>query len=93
MTAVLKEKKTFIWQTCFHMTLLKFREAVIRKCAEIRRHYIHRRHTKLTGIVPEEERKKFGSVAKIELHGDYALNPALVAAISKAAADNTAAGG
>ena len=71
----------FSWQTCFHTTLLKFREAVIRKCIGIRRHFIHRVHTRLTEVVSEEERAKYGCVAKIEKNGIYSISPALEAAI------------
>ena len=85
MTKVHKEGLTFSWQTCFHTTLLKFREAVIRKCVGIRRHFIHRVHTHLTAAVPEEERAKYGCVAKIEKNGIYSISPALEAAIQASA--------
>ena len=84
MTAVHKENKVFIWQSCLRITLTKFKEAVIRMCTSIRRHYIHRRHTSLTGVVSEEERKKHETVAKINLHGEYTVSQALEAAISGA---------
>ena len=45
---------------------------------------LHRRHTSLTGVVSEEERKKHEVVAKINLHGEYTVSPALEAAISGA---------
>ena len=57
MTAVHKENKIFIWQSCFYTTLVKFREAVIRMCSSIRRHYIHRKHTSLTGQGTDGARK------------------------------------
>ena len=81
MTKVHKEGTIVSSQTCFHATLLKFREAVIRKCVGIRRHFIHRVHTRLTAVVPEEERAKYACVAKIELNGIYRISPALEAAI------------
>ena len=84
MTAVNKQKKVFVWQTCYYITLTKFREAVIRQCASIRRHYIHRKYTSLTGVVPEEERIKYGKLAKIAINGDYSVSSALESEISRA---------
>ena len=86
LTAVKEQKKIFIWQACFHTTVTKFREAVIRTCIGIRKHYNHRRYTSLTGVVPEEERKRYAAVAKININGTYAITPALETAISRAAA-------
>ena len=66
------------------MTLLKFREAVVRKCASIRRHYIHRVYTPLTEVVPEEERTRYATLAKIQLDGSYTLTAAFRLAITQA---------
>ena len=75
-----------VWEACFHTTVTKFREAVIRTCIGIRKHYNHRRYTSLTGVVPEEERKRYAAVAKININGTYAITPALETTISRAAA-------
>ena len=90
MTAVHKENKIFIWQSCFHTTLVKFKEAVVRMCTSIRRHFIHRKHTSLTGVVSEEGRTKHEIVAKINLHGEYTVSQALETAISRAKAAEAA---
>ena len=45
-----------------------------------------RTYTSLTGVVPEEERKRYAAVAKISINGTYAITPALETAISRAAA-------
>ena len=92
MTKVLKENKIFVWQTCYHTTLLKFREAVIRKCVGIQRHHTHREYTPLTGIVPEEERKKYDALANIQPDGKYSLTSAFVNEITKAGGQDPAAG-
>ena len=81
MTKVHRENMIFSWRTCFHTTLLKFREAVVRNCIGIRRHFIHRVHTQLTGVVSEAERGKYACVAKIEPNGTYTISPALEATI------------
>ena len=83
MVKVHHEKKIFVWKTCYHITLTKFREAVVRKCLSIRRHYIHRQYTDLTGVVPEEERARYGAVAKIEISGTYTISRALEAEIHR----------
>ena len=93
MTAVLKEKRIFIWQSCYHMTLVKFREAVIRNCHSIRIHYVHRTYTQLTEVIPEKERERYANVAKIQIDGRYTIAVALVNEITRAAAMKTAAGG
>ena len=59
-------------------------------CSSIRRHFIHRKHTSLTGIVSEEGRTKHEIVAKINLHGEYTVSQALENAISRAKAAVTA---
>ena len=92
MTKVLKENKVFVWQTCYHTTLLKFREAVIRKCVSIKRHHTHREYTPLTGVVSEEERKRYGALAKIQPNGNYSLTSAFVNEITKAGGQDPAAG-
>ena len=86
MCSVYKEKTAFVWKSCLHMTLLKFREAVVRKCASIRRHYIHRVYTPLTEVVPEEERTRYATLAKIQLDGSYTLTAAFRLAITQAEA-------
>ena len=86
MTKVHKENLIFEWKTCYHTTLLKFREAVIRKCIGIRRHYVHRVHTRLTEVVPEDERATYACVVKIEKNGTDKISSALEAAILNASA-------
>jgi hypothetical protein len=86
MCSVYKEKATFVWKSCLHMTLLKFREAVVRKCASIRRHYIHRVYTPLTEVVPEEERDRYAPLATIRLDGSYSLTAAFRLAVTQAEA-------
>ena len=85
MCSVYKEKATFVWKSCLHMTLLKFREAVVRKCASIRRHYIHRVYTPLTEVVPEEERDRYAPLATIRLDGgSYSFTAAFRLAVTQA---------
>ena len=84
LTGVQQEGKGWVWKACLHITLLRFREAVTRKCASIRRHYIHRENTRLTEVVPEEERLRYACVATIQKHGEYTISPALKAAIRDA---------
>ncbi len=66
------------------MTLLKSREAVVRKCASIRWHYIHRVYTPLTEVVPEEERTRYAALAEIQLDGSYTLTAAFRLATTQA---------
>ena len=84
LTAVQHDGEIFRTEACFHMTLRKFREAVIRKCLSIRKHWIKREHTNLTGVVPEDERKRYGPLAKIQLDGQYTLTTAFTNAIAAA---------
>jgi len=79
-----RRPSSFVWKSCLHMTLLKFREAVVRKCASIRRHYIHRVYTPLTEVVPEEERDRYAPLATIRLDGSYSLTAAFRLAVTQA---------
>ena len=61
----------------FYTTLTKFREAVIRYAVQIRRHYIHRKHTNLTEVVPATQRARFSMLLNIQQDGTYTLTDAL----------------
>ena len=90
MTNVLHGGHKYVWQACFHITLLAFRQAVVRKCAKIRRHYIHRHYTPLTEVVPKEERERYSALAEIGIDGQYKIGPAFERAISRAEAQREA---
>ena len=84
LTRVHKEGAIFTWQSTFYTTLTKFREAVIRYAVQIRRHYIQRKHTNLTAIVPASQRARFNTLITIQLDGTYTLTDALTQAIQDA---------
>ena len=86
-TRVSTEGELFRWQTTYHWTLLKFRDAVLRRCHGIRRHYVARKHTHLVSVVSETERMAYPELVGITEEGFYNLNPKLTAEIDKAAAD------
>ena len=54
-TKVQTDSITFNWQRVYHRALVSFRSAVYRHCRSIRLHYIRRRYTDLTGVIPESE--------------------------------------
>ena len=68
----------------FYTTLTKFREAVIRYAVQIRRHYINRKHTNLTEVVPATKRARFSTLLIIQQDGIYTLTDALTKAIQDA---------
>ena len=84
LTRVHKEGAIFNWQSTFYTTLTKFREAVIRYAVQVRRHYIQRKHTNLTAIVPASQRARFNTLLTIQLDGTYTLTDALTQAIQDA---------
>ena len=84
LTRVHREGAVFVWQSTFYKTLTKFREAVIRYAAQIRRHYVHRKHTNLTAIVPTSQRARFNTLIAIQPDGTYTLTDALTQAIQDA---------
>ena len=84
LTRVHKEGAAFVWQSTFYTTLTKFREAVTRYAVQIRRHYIQRKHTNLTAIVPASQRTRFNTLITIQLDGTYTLTDALTQAIQDA---------
>ena len=51
----------------------------------MRKHYTHRKHTNLTGVVPEKDRLQYAYLIKIAINGECALTPAFQRAIDNAA--------
>ena len=86
-TRVSTEGELFRWQTTYHWTLLKFRDAVLRRCHGIRRHYVARKHTHLVSVVSETERMAYPELVGITEEGFYNLNPKLTAEIDAAEAN------
>ena len=84
LTRVHREGAAFVWQSTFYTALTKFREAVVRYAIQIRRHYIHRKHTNLTAIVPTSQRARFHTLIAIQPDGTYTLTDALTQAIQDA---------
>jgi hypothetical protein len=76
--------KTLLAKRTFHHALKQFRDAVLRRGHSMRRLFIHRRFTNLTGIVSDVDRKKYGKLADIDQSGTSTLQPAFVSAIASA---------
>jgi hypothetical protein len=76
--------KTLLAKRTFHHALKQFRDAVLRRGHSMRRLFIHRRFTNLTGIVSDVDRKKYGKLADIDQSGTSKLQPAFVSAIASA---------
>ena len=84
LSRVHREGAIFVWQSTFYTPLTKFREAVIRYAVQIRRHYIHRKHTNFTEVVPATQRARFSTLLNIQQDGTYTLTDALTQAIQDA---------
>ena len=80
-TKVQTDGTVFCWQRVFHRALVSFRSAVYRYCRGIRLHYIRRKYTDLTGIIPEVDRLRFSQLATIEPNGTYELTSPLTDAV------------
>ena len=84
LTRVHKEGAIFTWQSTFYATLTKFSEAARRYAVQIRRHYIQRKHTNLTAIVPASQRARFNTLIAIQPDGKFTLTDAFTQAIQDA---------
>ena len=76
---------SLLFHRTFHVALVSFRDAVLRYAYRMRKHYTHRKHTNLTGVVPEKDRLKYDYLIKIAVNGTCALTPAFQRAIDNAA--------
>ena len=81
---VAKHNVTFKWRSTFAAALANFEKAVRRHCHGIKVHFNHRKHTKLTEQIPEEDRLKFSSFLVVHGNGDYAVKPRFTKAIADA---------
>ena len=93
-TAVDLKGATFRWESTFHASLLRFRDAVPRTCHGIRLFFIRREHTHLVEFVPEETRTKYTEVIIMSERGEAKLTSAFdraIAAAKKAVEDAAAA--
>jgi PAS domain-containing protein len=83
-TRVHENGATFLWERTFHHALKQFRDAVLRRGHAMRRLFVHRRFTNLTGIVAEVDREKYDKLVTIDQSGTSQLKPAFENAIAKA---------
>ena len=74
---------TFVSELVMLRTVQSYRESVVRYAVSIRKHYIHRVHTKLVEMVSEETRTRFSDLVSIQEDGTYSLTPAFEGEISK----------
>jgi hypothetical protein len=93
-TAVHLKGAIFRWESTFHASLTRFRDAILRTCHGIRLFFIRREHTHLVEFVPEETREKYTEVVTMNERGSAKLTPAFdqaIAAAKKAVEDAAAA--
>ena len=76
-TRVHEEGTTFIWQRTFLHALRRFRDAVLRRGHSMRRLYVNRFYTNLTGVVPLTDRDKYWPLVTITDSGQSTLTAAL----------------
>ena len=86
MTSVITKKIIFKWQLTFHKALLSFKDAVLRRCFQIKKMYATRMYSNLHEVVPEDERERFNTLVKIQANGRYTLTQNFIAAIAAARA-------
>ena len=73
-----------IWERTFHDALRRLRDAVLRRGYAMRKLYVNRIYTNLTGIVSDDDRMKFAPLAAISPSGRTQLTTAFVNAIASA---------
>ena len=86
MTSVITKKIIFKWRLTFHKALLSFKDAVLRRCFQIKKMYATRMYSNLHEVVPEDERERFNTLVKIQANGRYTLTQNFIAAIATARA-------
>jgi threonine dehydrogenase-like Zn-dependent dehydrogenase len=81
MTEIDKNGGTFTAAYTIEKAIVGLREATVRWATSIKSHYIARKHTKLTGVVAQTERKRFSALVSITHTGQYTLTTAFTAAV------------
>ena len=84
MRAIDVQGGTFVHELIMVRTLQSYKESVVRYAVSIRKHFIHRQHTKLQGVVSEETRARFSTLVSIGMEGHYQLTPGFTNAIDRA---------
>ena len=84
MRAIDVQGGIFVHELIMVRTLQSYKESVVRYAVSIRKHFIHRQHTKLQGVVSEETRARFPNLVFIGMEGCYQLTPGFNNAIDRA---------